>query len=111
MSRASDEAQLRYASSREWVIISYDYFDYERRHAEAVRQERPHGGIILLPGHGPLERKVIRAAMMLDWLGTLPDYRLQLFKWGDLQSLLTRGFRLPGYPQADVRLALGHSQA
>ena len=45
--------------------------------------------------------------MLLDWIATLPDYRSQLFRWHDLQYWLTQGNSLPGYSEAEVRLALG----
>ena len=44
--------------------------------------------------------------MLLDWLGTMPDHRSQIFKWGHLQALLEQGYRLPGYTEDEVRLAL-----
>lgn len=44
--------------------------------------------------------------MMLDWLGTLEDHRSQMYKWGHLQALLERGYRLPNYDEDEVRLAL-----
>ena len=49
--------------------------------------------------------------MMLDWIATLGDYRGRLFRWGDLQYLLTQSYRLPGCDEADVRLALGREPA
>jgi len=45
--------------------------------------------------------------MLLDWLAMLPNWRSQLFRWGDLQFRLTQGFPMPGYGEDDVRLALG----
>jgi len=45
--------------------------------------------------------------MMLDWLDTLADYRSRLLRWGALQQLLIGGYRLPGYTDRDVGLALG----
>lgn len=38
----------------------------------------------------------------------LPTWHTELFRWGDLQFHLTQGFRVPGYSEAEVRLALGH---
>ena len=45
--------------------------------------------------------------MFLDWLGIIGDYRSRFFTRGHLQFRLTQGERLPGYSEADVRLALG----
>jgi hypothetical protein len=101
-----DDAQLAFATSMEWVIITYNERlfraladDYQHRH-------EVHGGIVVLPGRPPFERVAVRAAMMLDWLGTMPDHRSGLFKWGHLQDLLEQGHRLPGYSDDEVRLAL-----
>ena len=57
-----------------------------------------------------LQRLVVRAASMLDWIATFPDYRFRLFQWGHFQDLLDRGLRLPGYSEADLRLARGRPQ-
>ena len=69
-------------------------------------QGRTHGGIVILPGPRPLPQLSVRAAMMLDWLATMTDYRSQLFRWGDLQIKLTQGYRLVGYSNDDLELAL-----
>jgi hypothetical protein len=45
--------------------------------------------------------------MMLEWIVTHGDPRSRLFSWGTLQELLEQGFRLPGYTEQDVQLALG----
>jgi hypothetical protein len=45
-----------------------------------------------------------RDAYRLD--SAFPDHRSRLFRWHDLQQHLIGGLRLPGYGDADVRLAL-----
>lgn len=47
--------------------------------------------------------------MLLDWLGTLGDYRSRLVQWNDLQQLLLRGTWVAGYTEDEVREALGQS--
>lgn len=101
-----DEAQLAFANARGWVLITYNERHF-RALADAYRRERwSHDGIVVLPGRPPFERVAIRAAMMLDWLGAMPDHRSQLFKWGHLQGLLEQGYLLEGYNSEEIRLAL-----
>jgi hypothetical protein len=108
---ASDEQQLAYATGRGWTILSHNARHFQRWHRTFLEQGRPHGGIILIPDTGPLSRLTIRAAMMLDWVGVQGHYESRLFKWGQLQLLLTQGYRLPGsvYSEDDVRHGLGAS--
>ena len=108
---ASDEQQIAYATQRDWAILSHNARHFQRWHRTFIEQRRPHGGIILLPETGPLSRLAVRAAMMLDWIGLQGDHRSRLFKWGQLQLLLTGGYRLPGsaYTEGEVRHALGGS--
>ena len=102
----ADEAQLEYATGRDFMLVSHDQQDFRRWHAIFQRQGRLHGGILLLP-FGPLSQIEIRTAMMLDWITLQPDYRSRLFRWHDLQSWLIQGNRLPGYSGAELQLALG----
>jgi hypothetical protein len=53
----------------------------------------------------------VRAALLLDWLGTLDEYRTCLFQWNDLQQRLLDGFRVPGYSEDEIQDAVGRSQA
>jgi hypothetical protein len=94
------------------VLLSYNRVDFIRWHRTLVRQGREHGGIILLPQEPPLARRVLRGAMMLDWIADR-DHRSKLFRWGDLQQELQRGYRLPGdnYGEDEVRQALGWEAA
>ncbi|MCA1724028.1 MAG: DUF5615 family PIN-like protein [Thermomicrobia bacterium] len=97
----SDAAQLAYATRRGWLIISHNTRDFMRLH----RRVRIHAGIVLFPSTN-LDLQEIRAAMLIDWASSLPDYRSQVFRWHDLQQRLIEGLRLPGYDADDVRLAL-----
>jgi hypothetical protein len=101
-----DDAQLAYASAHDLVIVSHNARHFWRWHQEFLHQGRPHGGIVLVPDTGPLSRLELRIAMLFDWAGTA-ERRSRLFRWGDLQTRLTQGFRLPGYSEDDHRHALG----
>lgn len=105
-----DEAQLAYATELGRVLLSYNRVDFRRVHAAHLHAGREHGGILLLPQAPPLHRRQLRAAMLLDWLGILGDYRSRLFQWNDLQRRLLDGFRLPRYSEDEVRTAIGWSQ-
>lgn len=106
MAGASDAEQLTYATPLRSLLVSYDSLDYRRLH----RISGAHHGIILLRNTN-LDWQELRAAMLLDWVATLPDYRGQLFRWHDLQHLLIGGMRLPGYGVDDVRRALGQESS
>ncbi len=104
MTSASDAEQLVYATRRGAMIVTYNV-----RHFRSLNiRVRPHGGIVTLPD-SPLDWQEIRAAMLIDWAASFPDYRSQLFRWHDLQQRLIAGMRLPGYNEDDVRMALGQT--
>jgi len=102
----ADPAQLDFATSRGWVLISHNEIDFRRLSNHFRQQHIAHAGIIILPDRASLGRMTIRAAMMLDWLGTMADHRSGYFKWGQFQGLLEQGYRLPGYDEVEVRRAL-----
>jgi hypothetical protein len=101
-----DGAQLAFASARGWVLITYNEWHFRALADSYRRDQLSHGGIVVLPVKPPFERLVVRAAMMLDWLGNMPDHRSQLFKWGHLQALLEQGYLLEGYTSEEIHLAL-----
>lgn len=103
----NDSQQLSYAADRGWVLVTHNRNDFQRLNIAFRRDGIPHSGIIVLPDSPPFERLVIRAAMMLSWIQTLPSPDSQLFKWGHLQERLVQGYRLPGYSESDVRNVLG----
>lgn len=104
--RYSDLDQLEFATARDMVLISHNERHFRALSADHQRQGRAHGGIVILPAGMTLNRLTVRAALTLDWLGTMPDHRSQLFKWGHLQALLEQGCRLEGYSDEEIRLAL-----
>lgn len=104
---AVDEAQLSYASLRNWLLVSYDGRDYWRLHRSWRHRGHSHSGIVIVPATPPLERVALRVAMMLEWIATFPDHGSIFVTWGQLQTSLEQGYRLPGYGEAEVRLALG----
>lgn len=103
MAGENDDAQLRHAAQVEAVILTENDRHFRLLH----RRVQPHSGIVVIAGDVSLDLQEIRAAMLLDWLATMDDYRSQLFRWGQLQQLLTGGFRLDGYGEDEVRRALG----
>jgi hypothetical protein len=104
--RVDDRRVLERAVGLGRVLITQNTSDFKSVHAAFVRADQSHPGIICLPQRGPLGRKVLRAAMMLDWIATQP-HESRLFTWGHLQQQLEQGFRLPGYGKDEVRDALG----
>jgi hypothetical protein len=105
--RNTDDALvLEHASMLGRVVVRHNTDDYKAVHAAFLRHGRAHTGIVCLPQRGSLARRTLRAAMMLDWIAEQP-HRSELFVWGQLQQLLERGFRPPGYSEADVREVLG----
>jgi hypothetical protein len=45
--------------------------------------------------------------MLLTSVEQRPDRQSQLFRWTEMQYLLTQGHALPGFTDREVRLALG----
>jgi Domain of unknown function (DUF5615) len=104
--RVDDRRVLERAVGLGRVLIAQNTSDFKSVHAAFVRAGQPHLGVVCLPQRGPLGRKVLRAAMMLDWIATQP-HKSRLVAWGHLRQLLEQGVRLPGYGEDDVRDALG----
>lgn len=109
---ASDDLVLERATQLGRVLVTHNIRDFRLVDEAFRRAGRPHGGIVGVPQArgGPLSRVELRVAMMLDWLST-QEYESRLFGWGQLQQLLERGFRLPGYDAADTRHALARPDA
>ena len=72
------------------VLITQNTSDFKSVHAAFVRAGQSHLGVVCLPQRGPLGRKVLRAAMMLDWIATQP-HESRLFAWGHLQQQVEQG--------------------
>src|SRR3954462_12169382 len=79
---ATDPEQLAYATQLGWAILTHNRRHFPHEHHEYVRQNRPHGGIIILPQRGTFERLELRAAMMLDWIASeSASYQSRLFAY------------------------------
>ncbi|MBI3968965.1 MAG: DUF5615 family PIN-like protein [Chloroflexi bacterium] len=105
---AEDGEQLAYATRYDLLILSHNKRHFQNWHRTYQAQGREHGGIVLLP-RTILEVLELRAAMMFDWVGTLPLYRSQCLLWNDLQQKLILGLRLEGYSEAEIATVLGRS--
>jgi hypothetical protein len=89
----ADDAQLRFAAARGWIILSAnpDHFRYE--HRRAAREGWMHAGIITLAPeaiHQP--RFFLRCAMLIDWMErAFPDARNRLLLVGCTSAFAARG--------------------
>lgn len=54
------------------VVITHNTDDYRALQAAYERDGRQHPGIVCIPQVGPLARRALRAAMMLDWIADQP---------------------------------------
>lgn len=43
----SDAAQLDFATEHQWTLLTHNRCDYELLHEAALREQRPHGGILI----------------------------------------------------------------
>ena len=102
----SDEAQLAYATSQGWLLLTHNERHFHALSQEYRRRGDHHSGIIIVPARPPFERLVVRSAMLLDWIATSPEHPSGFFKWGHLQSLIESGYQLPGYGMDEMQLAL-----
>lgn len=61
---ATDEAQLAFAASRDWVIYTANVRDFGPLHRRYLAESRPHGGIVLRTRHnwsiGEQSRRLVR---------------------------------------------------
>jgi hypothetical protein len=105
---ATDDAQLRFATDRGYLLVTHNQLHFRRRHQQVVRGDRPHGGIVLTPHTMPLSRLRVRAPLVAAWLRTFDDHQSRLHTWGELQQRLIHGYRPPdsGCAEDDVRHAL-----
>lgn len=107
---ATDHAQLRYAAANALVLVSNNRRHFERLHRRFLSGGETHAGIILVPSTGPFAQLAVRITMLADELVRIRGPSGQLLTWGALQYRMTQGYRLPGYDEADVRLALGQAR-
>ena len=101
-----DSAILDHAARLDRVLVTHNERHFRQEHRRRLEQGKAHAGIACLSQLGPIERLTVRAAMLLDWIGT-QDRHSRFFIWGTLQQQLEQGLRLPGYAEPDVRYALG----
>lgn len=90
------------------MIVSHNRRHFERLHFDRMRAGQSHPGILIVPESLDPDQLSIRVAL-LAWIDTLPSGRSTVLRWGDLQYRITQGYRLPGFSNADVRLALGQT--
>jgi hypothetical protein len=102
-----DEHQLAHATAEDRLLLTHNEKHFRQLHYAVLAAGQAQGGIALLTQRPPLELLTGRAAVLLDWIGTLGRQHSRLFKWGHLQQLLEEGYRLPGYTEAEIRLILG----
>jgi hypothetical protein len=107
MAEQDDLAQLAFAASRGRLLITHNGRHFRRLHRSFLEEEQDHAGIIELPERPPFARLVIRATMMLAWIGMTGETTSVYYPWGQLQERLEGGYRLPGFTEEDLRLALG----
>jgi hypothetical protein len=105
--QASDERQLAQATRRGCVLLTHDRRDFRRLHTEWAKTARAHAGIAAIPQAGPVARRAIRAALLIDWMVASGGPTSRFTVWGQLQTELRRGHRVEGYTEHDVRVALG----
>ena len=103
----SDDGQIDQATRLAMPILSYNRRHFQRLHVRLMREGHKHPGIIVLPQDAPLRRRLLRAVLLLEWVGE-HEQQSRLLTWGELQELL-RGYRVPGdrFSEEDVRTAVG----
>ena len=103
---ATDEEQLAHAAALGCVLLTHNRLHFSHLH----RSGQHHAGIAIVPQSGSVDRRALRAAMLVDWLSVEGDPTSRLAVWGHLQSRLQHGFRLEGYAETDVQLVLGRGE-
>jgi len=101
-----DPAQLERAAALGRVLLTFNRRHFRRHHAMWLEAGRVHSGIVTVPQGGTAERRAIRVAMLLDWLGAA-GLTARFVAWIDLQKRLHAGERIEGYTEEEARQALG----
>ncbi len=103
-----DEAQIRYATARGWVVLTTNRKHYRREHLHFQERGERHGGIITVPqdDHAP-DRFSIRCALIAAWVTTFSTPENTLFRWNDMQTMLHQSYRPAGFTSEEIALALG----
>lgn len=64
MSKSADEEQLKFATSRDLVLVTSNISDFARIHSQWIADKTGHAGIVLIPqqkwGPGELARRIVR---------------------------------------------------
>lgn len=106
----ADDDQLRYASSKRRVLLTTNMRHFHQWHREFRVNGWEHGGIITVPQDDHLPQRLhIRSAMLIDWADTFATTRNVLFRWTDLQTQLSSGYRLSGFSADEIDLAVGRT--
>jgi hypothetical protein len=105
-----DLAQFERAAAAGRVLLTFNRRHFRRHHATWLEDGRAHPGVVTIPQGGTVERRALRAAMLLDWLGTA-RLSSRFVTWIDLQTRLHVGEQIEGYTDADMRMALGLDEA
>ena len=100
-----DEGQILFATRQNRPILSHNQRHFQRWHERFVTEGRFHAGMVLLPA-GPLTLVELRAAMLVSWMSLFAMRDSALFRWHELQGVMTRGYRLPDFGEAETRQAL-----
>lgn len=110
MTAVSDEAQVRYATTKGWLLLTNNVQDFIHLHTRFRATNQAHSGIITVPFTAVPERLAIRCALMLDWIAAaFADQRNLLFRWTDLQQQIINGYILEGYTVGEISIALGRT--
>lgn len=105
-----DDEQLRYASSRGFVLLTTNVRHFHTWHREFHANGWEHGGIITVPQDDHLPQRLhIRSAMLIEWAGTSATTRNVLFRWTDLQTQLYGGYMPSGFSADEIDLAVGRT--
>ncbi len=105
-----DAAQLERAAAAGRLLLTFNRRHFRRHHATWLEDGRAHPGIVTIPQGGTAERRALRVAMLLDWLGAA-RITSRFVTWSDLQARLHAGEHIEGYTDADARMALGLDEA
>ncbi|MDQ2784587.1 MAG: DUF5615 family PIN-like protein [Chloroflexota bacterium] len=108
-----DEAQVRYAALRDWVILTTNRGHFHEQHRRFQARGESHGGIITVPQDDQRpDRFFLRCAMMVVWIGAaFSTPKNRLFRWTDLQQEIQRGCLLSGFSIDEIARALGREDA
>jgi hypothetical protein len=102
-----DEAQLTFATAHGWTSLSHNERDFRRLHHAFQARGLAPGSIVVVTRRSSFAQLELRAAMLIDWIGSLGAHRSRYFKWGMLQALLEISGQFTGYREDEVQLALG----